>query len=177
MEQASSTGGHPVTEQPDAPLNIARRPEDLLDRRLMVEMSGLDYLQGLMAGRFAHPPIAALMNYRLVRAEDGLVAFRATPAFDHCNPMGTVHGGWYGTVMDSALGCAVMTRVPQGQWYTTLEYRINLVRAVPIGAEVEAVARVRHAGRSTAVAEAEMLGVADGRLYATGSTTCLILAG
>lgn len=166
-----------MNDQPTPAVNIARRPEDLLDRDAMVAMSGIDYLRGLMEGRFAHPPIASLMNYRLVRVEAGLVAFRATPAFDHCNPMGGVHGGWYGTVMDSALGCAVMTGVRQGQWYTTLEYRINLVRAVPIGTEVEAVARLRHAGRSTGVAEAEMHGVADGRLYATGSTTCLILAG
>jgi uncharacterized protein (TIGR00369 family) len=166
-----------LAEIPPDAVNIARRPEDLLDRSVMVAMSGLDYLRGLLDGRHAHPPIAALMNYRLVRVEDGLVAFRATPSFQHTNPMGTVHGGWYGTVMDSALGCAVMTRVPQGFWYTTLEYRINLVRAVPPGTEVEAVARVRHAGRSTGVAEAEMLGVDDGRLYATGSTTCLILEG
>ena len=166
-----------MTDRPEAAASIARQPGDLLDRSALVAMSGLDYLRGLMEGRFAHPPIAALMNYRLVRVEEGLVAFRATPAFTHTNPMGTVHGGWYGTVMDSALGCAVMTKVPQGHWYTTLEYRINLVRAVPLEAEVEAVARVRHAGRSTGVAEAEMHGVADGKLYATGSTTCLILAG
>jgi uncharacterized protein (TIGR00369 family) len=165
-----------LSDHPPA-ANIARSPGDLLDRASMVGMSGLDYLHGLMDGRFAHPPIAALMNYRLVRVEDGLVAFRATPAFAHCNPMGSVHGGWYGTVMDSALGCALMTRVPAGQWYTTLEYSIHMVRAVPLDTEVEAVARVRHAGRSTGVAEAEMHGVADGRLYATGSTTCLILAG
>lgn len=155
--------------------SIARSPDELLDRSAMAAMAGIDYLRGMMAGRFSHPPIAALMNYRLVRVEEGLVAFRAVPSFAHCNPMGGVHGGWYGTVMDSALGCAVMSRVPAGHWYTTLEYRINLVRAVPLDMEVEAVARVRHAGRSTGVAEAEMHGVADGRLYATGSTTCLIM--
>ena len=156
---------------------IARAPEDLPDRAAMVAMSGLEYLTGLLEGRFPHPPIAGLMDYRLVRVAEGEVAFRATPAFAHTNPMGTVHGGWYGTVMDSALGCAVSTRVAAGRWYTTLEYRVNLVRAVPLGAEVEAVARVRHAGRTTAVAEAEMHGVADGRLYATGATTCLIMDG
>lgn len=161
----------------DTPPPIARRPEELFDVAALAEMSGLQYLQGMLAGRYPHPPIAELMAYRLVAVEEGEVAFRAIPSFVHVNPMGTVHGGWYGTVMDSALGCAVATRVPAGRWYTTLEYRVNLIRGVPLETEVEAVARCRHAGRTTAVAEAEMRGVADGRLYATGSTTCLILDG
>ncbi len=157
--------------------SIARRPEEMPDRATLIAMSGLEYLEGLLAGHYPHPPIAEVMAYRLVRVADDEVAVRATPGFNHLNPMGSVHGGWYGTVMDTALGCAVATRVPAGFWYTTLEYRVNLVRAVPEGTEVEAVGRLRHGGRSTAVAEAEMRGVADGRLYALGSTTCMILAG
>ena len=89
--------------------------------------------------------------------------------------MGGVHGGWYGTLLDSALGCAVMTTVPQGHWYTTLEYKVNLTRALPMGMEIDCIAQVRHGGRSTAVAEAEIRGCADGKLYALGSTTCLIM--
>lgn len=158
-------------------LSIARRPEDMPDRAQLIAMSGMEYLQGLVDGRFPHPPIAALMNYRLVRVAEGEVAVRATPAFDHLNPLGSVHGGWYGTVMDTALGCAVATCVSEGFWYTTLEYRVNLIRAVPEGTEVEAVGRLRHGGRSSGVAEAEMRGLADGRLYAVGSTTCMILPG
>lgn len=158
-------------------LPVARQPADMPDRAALVAMSGMAYLEGVLEGRFPHPPIAGLMGYRLVRVAGGEVAVRASPAFGHLNPMGSVHGGWYGTVMDTALGCAVATCVPAGFWYTTLEYRVNLVRAVPEGMEVEAVGRLRHGGRSTGVAEAEMRGVADGRLYALGSTTCMILPG
>ncbi len=86
-----------------------------------------------------------------------------------------MHGGWYGTLLDSALGCAVMTAVPKGSWYTTLEYKVNLTRAMPLGMEAEVIGTLDHAGRSTAVAHAVMRGVQDGRVYATGSTTCIIL--
>ena len=156
---------------------IARDPADLPDRAAALAMSGMEFVEGLLAGRIPHPPIAGLMRYRLVRVEEGEVAVRATPGVEHINPMGGVHGGWYGAVLDTALGCAVMTRVPRGHWYVTLEYKVNLTRAVPPGVEVEAVARVQHAGRSTGVAEAVMRGLEDGRVHATGSTTCLIQRG
>lgn len=158
-------------------LPVARGAADLLGREAMLGLSGMAYLRGLLEGRHPHPPIAALMGYRLVRVGAAEVAVRATPGEVHLNPMGGVHGGWYGTVLDTALGCAVMTCVPAGHWYTTLEYKVNLTRAVPVGAEVEAVGVLRHGGRRTGVAEAVMRGVADGRVYATGSTTCLIMPG
>jgi uncharacterized protein (TIGR00369 family) len=153
----------------------AKRPEDLVPREVLLSMSGLDYMRAVLEGRFPQPAMAGTLGLRLHSVLPGRVAFRAAPEFQHTNPMGVVHGGWYGTLLDSALGCAVMTNVPQGRWYTTLEYKVNLIRAVPIGMEVEAEARVSHAGRSTAVAEAAIRGIVDGRLYATGSTTCLIL--
>jgi uncharacterized protein (TIGR00369 family) len=157
--------------------HIANGPEDLLPRDRLLAMSGLEFMQAMLAGSVAHPTISGGMNYHLHCVEDGRVAFRGTPEFTHTNPFGAVHGGWYGTLLDSALGCAVMTRVPRGRWYTTLEYKVNLTRAIPLGTEIEAVAAVRHAGRTTAVAEGEIRGVDDGKLYATGSTTCLIMAG
>jgi uncharacterized protein (TIGR00369 family) len=85
-----------------------------------------------------------------------------------------VHGGWYGTILDSCMACAVMTTVPKGAVYTTLEYKINIVRAIPVGTPVIATGVVDHAGRSTGVATGRIEGV-DGKLYATGSTTCLIM--
>ena len=88
-----------------------------------------------------------------------------------------VHGGWYGTILDSALGCAVATTLEPGAGYTTLEYKVNLTRGLKPGTLVECRARVQHAGRSTAVAEGTIIGVEDGKLYATGSTTCIILRG
>ncbi len=104
------------------------------------------------------------------------MTFTGTPQFDHLTPMGGVHGGWYGAILDSAMGCAAMSVVPKGHWYTTLEYKVNLARALPLGVEVLAEATVQHGGRSTVVAEARLTGP-DGRLYATGSTTCIVMAG
>lgn len=146
-------------------------PEELLS------MSGLDYMQGLLEGRFARPPMARTLGYHLHAVDDGRVVFRGTPQAGHTNPMGGVHGGWYGTLLDSALGCAVMTKVPRGSYYTTLEYKVNLSRAIPLDTQIDAIAEVQHAGRSTATANGWIVGVADGKLYATGSTTCIIMKG
>ena len=89
--------------------------------------------------------------------------------------MGGVHGGWYGTLLDSCLGCAVMTALPQGRAYTTLEYKVNLIRAIPMGRPVIATGRVSHAGRTTAVAMGDIRDAETGRLHAEGNTTCLIM--
>ncbi len=155
----------------------ARGPQDLPDRAALLSMSGLEFMQGILEGRIARPTISEIMNYRLHHVAEGCVAFRGAPAFAHTNPMGAVHGGWYGTLLDSAMGCAVMTLVPRGSWYTTLEYKVNIVRALPLGTEIEARATVSHCGRSTGIAEAQLRGVEDDKLYATASTTCLIMSG
>ncbi|MDP4032335.1 MAG: PaaI family thioesterase [Pseudorhodobacter sp.] len=155
---------------------IARSPAEMPDRVTLLAMSGLEFMQGMLAGQMPHPTISALMGYRLHSVAPGRVSFRGCPGFAHTNPIGAVHGGWYGTLLDSALGCAVMTIVPQGRWYTTLEYKVNITRALPLAMAVEVEGIVDHAGRSTAVAHATLRGVADGRLYASGSTTCIILA-
>jgi uncharacterized protein (TIGR00369 family) len=138
-------------------------------------MSGLEFMQGMLDGTVTGPPIGALMNYALDRVEDGRVVFRGAPKFEALNPMGTVHGGWYGTLLDSCMACAVMTKLPRGAIYTTLEYKVNLTRAIPVGTEILAEGWSDHAGRSTAVASGEIRGAEDGKLYATGSTTCLVL--
>ena len=153
----------------------ARTPEDLPTREELAARSGLEIMQDILAGRISGAPIAALSNFRLDAVGDGRVAFRGAPGFDHLNPMGTVHGGWYGTILDSALGCAVMTKTPVGSVYTTLEYKVNIIRPIPPGTEVIAEAETAHAGRSTAVANGTIRGAEDGRLYATGSTTCIIM--
>lgn len=153
----------------------AKTPEDLPPIGLILSMSGLDYMKAVRDGEIAGPPIAGLMNIGVHEVAEGRVTFRGTPEFFHCNPMKVVHGGWYGTLLDSALGCAVMTTVPKGSVYTTLEYKVNITRPIPLGTEVEAVATIQHSGRSTGVANGEIRGVADGKLYATGSTTCIIM--
>ena len=156
---------------------IADTPADLASRESLLSMSGLDFMQAMQRGEIAGPPIARTLNFALVEVAKGRAVFRGTPLFAHTNPMGGVHGGWYGAVLDSALGCACMTTVPQGSWYTTLEYKVNITRAIPVGTEVECIATVQHAGRTTAVAEAVIRGATDGKVYATGSTTCIIMAG
>lgn len=157
------------------PQTVAQSPEDLASRDTLLSLSGLEFMQGIAEGRLPHPAISGLLNYRVHSVAEGRVAFRGVAEFAHTNPVGAVHGGWYGTMLDSAMGCAVMTVVPKGRVYTTLEYKVNITRALPLGMEVEALAVVSHAGRSTAVATAEIRGVDDGKLYATGSTTCIIM--
>ena len=98
-----------------------------------------------------------------------------SPEFNVTNPLGTVHGGWYGTLLDSAMACAVQTKVPRGSIYTTLEYKINILRSIPLGMEIECIGTTNHVGRSTGVANGEIRGIKDGKLYATGSTTCIIM--
>lgn len=138
--------------------------------------AGLAYLRAMLAGDVPPAPMAVALGFRLHAADPGIAAFRGTPTPAFANPAGGVHGGWYGAILDSALGCAALTMLPKGQTYTTLEYKVNLTRAIPFGTEVEARATVDHAGRRTIAASATLTGVADGRLYATGSTTCLVLA-
>ena len=154
---------------------IATRPEELATPEEMLSRSGLEFMQDMMAGQLAGPPIGATLNYRPERVADGEVVFVGAPLFEHTNPMGTVHGGWYGTVLDSCMACAVMTKVPRGSVYTTLEYKISIIRPIPTGTMVRATGRVQHAGRSTGVADGEIRGVEDGKLYATGTTTCIIM--
>lgn len=154
---------------------FATAPEDLAPREVLLSMPGLAFMRAMLEGRFVQPPIARVLGFALSDVGEGRAEFRGTPAFDHANPMGGLHGGWYGAILDSALGCAVMTTVPQGRWYTTLEYKVSLVRALPIGMAAVCGGMVEHAGRTTATARAELRGAADGRLYATGTTTCIIL--
>ncbi|MEX0366978.1 MAG: PaaI family thioesterase [Ruegeria sp.] len=156
-------------------MHYAKGVEELLGPADMGTMSGLEFMQGILEGRLPAPPIGKTLGYQLHAVEEGRVAFRGTPTFDGCNPLGSVHGGWYGTLLDSAMACAVQTRVPRGAAYTTLEYKINIIRGIPLGLEVECVGKADHVGRSTGIAHGEIRGVEDGRLYATGSTTCIVL--
>ncbi len=132
-------------------------------------------MQDVINGRLSGPPIGATLGFWPVLAEDGRVVFEGTPEFNTTNPMRGVHGGWYGAILDSCMACAVMTKVPRGSYYTTLEFKINITRAIPLGTKVRAIGTVQHAGRSTGVAMGEVRGLDDDRLYATGSTTCIIM--
>jgi len=156
-------------------MKTAKSTQDLPSQDEVLSLSGLEFMQAVLDGKIARPPISVGLNFTLDRVEEGRVLFRGTPEFSHSNPMGTVHGGWYGTILDSAMACAVMTTVPRGSVYTTLEYKVNITRAIPLGTEVVCEGRVQHAGRSTGVAVGELRGAKDDKLYATGSTTCIIM--
>ena len=158
-------------------MKIAQSHNDLLDLDAVLDRSGLEFMQQVLSGDIPGPPISGALNFWLDHVAAGEVRFRGKPLFAHFNPMGTVHGGWYGTVLDSCMSCAVMTTVPKGSVYTTLEYKVNLNRPIPLETEVVATGLVDHSGRTTATAHGEIRGAADNRLYATGSTTCLIMPG
>lgn len=155
-------------------LRIAETPKDMITPDQARGMTGLDLLRAIVDGRFAGPPICRTMDFRLVDAAEGRAVFEGAVGFQHLNPMGGVHGGWFGTLLDSCMGCAVHSRLPAGRGYTTLEYKINLVRApTPENGLLRAIGEATHVGRRTGVAEGWIVD-AEGRLYATGSTTCLV---
>ncbi|MGB0902259.1 PaaI family thioesterase [Halocynthiibacter sp.] len=157
------------------PSFIANSATEMPTENDLFSRSGLEFMQDILAGKLSGPPIGRTMGFHLHSVEQGRVVFRGTPEFDLTNPMSTVHGGWYGTILDSCMACAVMTEVPKGSIYTTLEYKININRGIPLGVEVEAIGETQHAGRSTGISRGELRGVKDGKLYATGSTTCIIM--
>jgi uncharacterized protein (TIGR00369 family) len=156
-------------------LNIAwRDPYAALERAR--EMSGLDYMRALISGEVPPPPISELMGFTLESVDEGEALFRSEPGEQHLNPIGSVHGGFAATLLDSALGCAVHTTLPAGVGYSTLELSVNLVRGItPATGPVLAEGKVIHAGRRTATAEARLTAEDGGALLAHAKTTCLIL--
>ncbi|AXI45867.1 thioesterase [Sulfitobacter sp. SK012] len=156
-------------------VRFAQSPDDLPSQSDAIKLSGLEFMQAILDGTNPAPPISQTMGYGLHCVEKGRIVFRGAPEFQATNPMGTVHGGWYGTLLDSAMACAVMTMVPRGSIYTTLEYKINILRSIPLGMQVDCEGLIDHVGRSTGIAHGEIRGVEDGKLYATGSTTCIIM--
>lgn len=139
-------------------------------------MSGLDFLAAIAAGRLPSPPIAQTLDFRLLKVERGMALFEGRPGRAFYNPIGSVHGGYAATLLDSCMACAVHTTLPAGQGYTTLEIKVNLVRAITEATgPVRAEGRVIHAGRTTGTAEGRLTDAA-GKLFAHGTTTCAIFA-
>ena len=157
-----------------APL-IAQTMGDIVTRQEAAKISGLDYMLAILHGEFPAAPISQTMNFKLIDVTSGRVVFRGSPGFSALNPMGTVHGGWYGTLLDSAMACAVSTQVDAGFTSSTLEFKINIIRPIPLNMEVDVIGETDHAGRLTGVATGRILGVDDQKLYATGSTTCAVM--
>jgi uncharacterized protein (TIGR00369 family) len=144
------------------------RPEDVAG------LDGLGQFQAMLRGEMPAAAIARTLDFLLVEVERGRAVFQGTPGPGHLNPMGVVHGGWFATLLDSALGCAVHSALPQGKAYTTLELKVNMIRALtPQVQRVRAEGQVIHLGGQTATADARLVGP-DGKLYAHASTTCLV---
>ncbi|MDO8297906.1 MAG: PaaI family thioesterase [Caulobacter sp.] len=142
--------------------------------RPLSEMTGLEQIQQI----FAHggPPrgLPATLDFDHVELIDGRVILGGTPDERHYNPIGTVHGGYIASLLDSAVGCAVHASLPAGQGYTTLELKVAYHRAVTKKTgPLRAVGRVTHLGRRAAFAEATLVDL-EGRAYASATTTCLV---
>ncbi|MCC6213030.1 MAG: PaaI family thioesterase [Burkholderiales bacterium] len=139
-------------------------------------MAGIDFLRGVRDGTVQPAPIQELIGMKLVEVEPGRAVWEVTPGERHYNPIGTVHAGVTATLLDSAMACAVHSSIPLGKGYTTLEFKLNLVSAVTIkSGALRAIGNVVHLGKSTATAEARLVDGA-GKLYAHGTTTCIILS-
>lgn len=137
-------------------------------------LTGLEAMTRVMDGRLPYATIAKTLDYLLVEVGDGLAVFQGQPRDTQLNPMGGIHGGWYATLLDSAMACAVHTKMPAGRSYTTSELSLNIVRAIrPDTPRVRAVGEVLHCGRQLATAHGRLIGP-DGTLYAHGTTTCLV---
>jgi uncharacterized protein (TIGR00369 family) len=155
-------------------MNAKGAKTGVVPAQTLLAHDGLSFLKAMIAGEIPPPPMTETLGFSLVEAESGRAVFEGQPKFAHYNPIGVVHGGFAATLLDSALGCAVHSTLAKGEAYTTLEFKINLVR--PLTAEtgpVRAEGRIVHRGRKVGTSEAKLTD-RDGKLYAHATTTCMI---
>lgn len=146
----------------------------VVPRDTLLSYDGLGFLQAMIAGELPQPPITETLGFRLAEAEHGRAVFVGEPQMRHYNPIGSVHAGFAATLLDSALACAVHSTLQRGESYTTLEFKINLVRALTAQTgQVRAEGRILHRGRTLGTSEASLKDAA-GKLYAHATTTCII---
>lgn len=167
-----------MTEQssPTARTRTLRYEVPSRDTRALFALSGLEQLQAMIEGRHPAPPISSHIGLEFVRVADGDVVMTAVPDESHYNPIGSIHGGFFATVLDSACGCAVHSTLPAGVGYTSLEIKVSFLR--PITADTGTVTAhgwVTRRGRSATFAEADIRD-AHGRVLATATSTCLVIA-
>ena len=143
----------------------------------VVAQSGLDFLRSIGDGERPMPPMAGVIPVRPVEVEFGRIVFEGEPGAAFYNTLGTVHGGYAATLLDTAMGCAVHSTLPAGRGYTTLELKTNFVRPMTeTTGRVTVEGRIIHTGGRVATAEG-FLRDSEGRLLAHGTTTCMVLAG
>jgi uncharacterized protein (TIGR00369 family) len=158
-----------MDDQPAAKIEYGVTPTEV-----MASMAGVDFVRAIFEGRLPAPPIMQTVEPFDSTAEPGIVVFHSIPGFRHYNPIGSVHGGYAATLLDSAMGLAVHTTLPAGTGYTTLEFKVSFIRGMtgdtgPVRTE----GRTLNVGRRTATAEARITD-AKGRLLAHATTTCLV---
>ncbi|MER6356334.1 PaaI family thioesterase [Streptomyces sp. NPDC001634] len=135
---------------------------------------GMDFLRDIQAGRLPGPPITATLDIALDEVEPGRVVFSLAPGEEHYNPIGSVHGGVYATLLDSAAGCAVHSTLPEGMAYTSLDLTVKFLRRITVDTgRVRAIGTVVHRGRQTALAEAKLVDATD-RLLAHATSSCML---
>ena len=145
-----------------------------LPRDRVARLSGMQVFEAIFKGELPAPPIGETMDFIPVHMAPGVAIFQGKPLPRHYNPLGTVHGGWFCTLLDSAMGCAVHTTLPAGKGYTTLEVKVNMVRPLTDAVElVRAEGKVLHVGRQVATAEGRLVDAA-GKVYGHATTTCML---
>lgn len=136
--------------------------------------SGMEMLQAVRDGRLPAPPIATTMGFDLDEVEDGRAVFSLEPAEHHYNPIGSVHGGVFATLLDSATGCAVHSTLPAGVGYTSVDLNVKFLRGMSASTgRVTCEGRVVNRGRRLVLAEATIKDAA-GRLLATATSSCML---
>ncbi len=146
-----------------------------MDPEQVKRLTGLEFLQAIVAGKLPKPAIADTLGYTLTEVEKGLAVFEGGTDEFLYNPLGTVHGGYAATLLDSAMACAIQSTLPVGTGYTTVELKVNYIRPMTTRTGmVRCEGRMIHAGGRIGTAEGRVVGREDGKLYAHGTTTCLI---
>jgi uncharacterized protein (TIGR00369 family) len=149
--------------------------DPLIGAKEALHMKGIDYLKAMFEGRLPVPPILNTMNFKMKSIEEGKAVFGFTAEEYHYNPIGTVHGGVISTLLDSAMGCTVHSILPAGKGYTTLELKVNFLRAITKDSgELFSEGKMIHTGNKTALVEAQITD-AQGKVYAHSVSTCLII--
>jgi len=159
----------------DDRVRTVRWEDPMIGAAAAASMNGLDYLRAIAAGEFPPPPVALLLGMDLTKVDAGRAVFTIDPGEHLYNPIGSVHGGILATLLDSALGCAVHSKLAAGIAYTTVDLAVTYVRpATRDTGRLTCEAELLHLGRRIGTARARIVD-ADGRLYATATTTCLVL--
>lgn len=139
-------------------------------------LSGFDFLNGILTGEIPPAPIAETLDFHPISLEKGKVVFEFEPQEFHYNPIGSVHGGVITTILDTVMGCSIQSALQLGQAYTTLELKVNFLKAVTIkSGKITSTGKIIHLSKSTALVEADLKDE-EGRLYAHGVSTCMIFS-